>query len=267
MPYCGDGIVDEELGEACDDGNADNTDGCTDTCELPACGDGYVQEGEECDDGNAVDDDGCTNECLLGYCGNGILEPGEQCDDGNADDGDGCSSACAMEWAVFVTSVGFKGDLGGIAGADEKCQAHADSDTSLAPAGKYLAWLSDETDESSPQARFPTGDPELDGAYKLVDGTLVATDWADLTDGEITSPIILDETGASVPNESVWSNTTALGERKGDNHCQSWSTVSGMSRGFLGLSSESSSQWSDLDDFGNTCNSQYRLYCVQVPEG
>src|SRR5690606_33905643 len=35
-------------------------------CQLPACGDGVVHEGEQCDDGNAEDADGCTNACTPG---------------------------------------------------------------------------------------------------------------------------------------------------------------------------------------------------------
>lgn len=34
-PLCGDGVV--ELGEACDDGNLDDTDGCTTRCTIEAC--------------------------------------------------------------------------------------------------------------------------------------------------------------------------------------------------------------------------------------
>jgi cysteine-rich repeat protein len=54
---CGDGVVD--AGEACDDGNRDNTDGCPDdpaaggTCQPAACGDGHIYDGiEECDTAN-----------------------------------------------------------------------------------------------------------------------------------------------------------------------------------------------------------------------
>jgi cysteine-rich repeat protein len=49
--------------EACDDGNRSNTDGCTNNCSLPACGDGFVQAGETCDDGNKVNGDGCNASC------------------------------------------------------------------------------------------------------------------------------------------------------------------------------------------------------------
>ncbi|MCB9565938.1 MAG: DUF4215 domain-containing protein [Myxococcales bacterium] len=93
---CGDGVV-EGL-EACDDGNADNTDDCLDDCTLPTCGDGYVQAGvEACDDGNADNSDGCLATCEVAACGDGYVQAGvEECDDGNNDDADGCLSTCTM---------------------------------------------------------------------------------------------------------------------------------------------------------------------------
>jgi len=60
---CGDGVL--NVGEACDDGNFDNTDSCTEYCLEPACGDGYLQDGEGCDDGNQDDGDGCNKDCYL----------------------------------------------------------------------------------------------------------------------------------------------------------------------------------------------------------
>ncbi|XP_057690217.1 acetylcholinesterase collagenic tail peptide isoform X1 [Corythoichthys intestinalis] len=47
--YCGDGVVQHELGEECDDRNKVVTDGCI-KCKHAFCGDGYRLEGaEECD--------------------------------------------------------------------------------------------------------------------------------------------------------------------------------------------------------------------------
>ncbi|MBK8266581.1 MAG: hypothetical protein IPK80_35310 [Nannocystis sp.] len=43
MISCGDGEV--SAFEECDDGNADNTDMCTDACTNALCGDGFVQPG------------------------------------------------------------------------------------------------------------------------------------------------------------------------------------------------------------------------------
>jgi hypothetical protein len=46
-------------GEACDDGDGQNSntepDACRLDCQVAACGDGVVDAGEECDDGNSVD--------------------------------------------------------------------------------------------------------------------------------------------------------------------------------------------------------------------
>ena len=98
----GDGVV-QGL-EACDDGNAINTDACTDQCALARCGDSFVQEGEACDDGNISDRDACTNACVVATCGDGIWrrdllfdgEAGfERCDDGNGNENDSCTSLCA----------------------------------------------------------------------------------------------------------------------------------------------------------------------------
>ena len=74
------------------------------------------------------------------------------------------------EKTVFVTKASFKGNLGGLAGADEKCQAEADDHASIVPSGTYLAWLSDGT--NSPDTRFAkSSDP-----YVLPDGTATTID-------------------------------------------------------------------------------------------
>ena len=92
--YCGDGYL--SVGEACDDGNLDSTDGCTEVCEPGVCGDGIPQPvlGEACDDGNLDSTDGCTTACQLAACGDGIMQAGESCDDGNTMGGDGCPATC-----------------------------------------------------------------------------------------------------------------------------------------------------------------------------
>ena len=75
-------------------GNADDSDACTNACKSAVCGDGIVGPGEACDDGNQIDDDACGNDCALASCGDGKLQPGEECDDGNQIDTDVCLSTC-----------------------------------------------------------------------------------------------------------------------------------------------------------------------------
>lgn len=89
---CGNGIV--VAGEACDDGNTNNTDGCTNACTLPRCGDGIVTGTEQCDPPSV----NCSLFCRNAGCGDGVLVAGEACDDGNTNRGDGCSPTCTSEF-------------------------------------------------------------------------------------------------------------------------------------------------------------------------
>ncbi|RMD51147.1 DUF4215 domain-containing protein [Candidatus Parcubacteria bacterium] len=79
---CGNGVVDSDYGEECDDGNSDNTDSCTNDCKLAVCGDGYVQPSndEECDD--AGESATCDSDCTAVECGDETTNTtaGEDCD-------------------------------------------------------------------------------------------------------------------------------------------------------------------------------------------
>ena len=70
---CGDGQVQAEMDEECDDGNTENGDGCDEFCKFealccepsPCCCDGAQDPGEECDDGNDISGDGCNKFCEI----------------------------------------------------------------------------------------------------------------------------------------------------------------------------------------------------------
>ena len=98
-PRCGNGVRGLDADgreEACDDGNEDNNDNCTNACEL-ARGDGYIQEGEVCDDGNENNNDLCDNQCQQATpCGDGVVEGSEECDDGNQSNEDACLNSCQL---------------------------------------------------------------------------------------------------------------------------------------------------------------------------
>ncbi|HEX7840776.1 MAG TPA: DUF4215 domain-containing protein [Kofleriaceae bacterium] len=88
--------------EQCDNGMANaNSADCTANCQVNACGDGLRNtvgplHTEDCDDGNHIDSDGCSNACSLPTCGNGIVDQGEECDDGNKDNTDDCRNDCVI---------------------------------------------------------------------------------------------------------------------------------------------------------------------------
>jgi cysteine-rich repeat protein len=93
---CGDGVRNAACGEECDPPSAGR---CDAQCHrIPYCGDGIVDPGEACDDGNTNDCDTCTNRCtLVTGCGDGVVCGTEQCDDGNPSSCDGCSATCTLE--------------------------------------------------------------------------------------------------------------------------------------------------------------------------
>ncbi len=128
-PACGDGEINLDPPEACDDGNSLPGDGCSGACivepffECPTpgspcvstitCGDGVIEPGEACDDGNVEDNDGCAGDCsevepgyscrLTGQacvriyvCGDGVVDPNEGCDPG-ASPVTGCSNRCRIQ--------------------------------------------------------------------------------------------------------------------------------------------------------------------------
>lgn len=87
---------------------------------------------------------------------------------------------------AFISSTSSNGNLGGLTGADQKCQTLADS---AGIHGTFKAWLGDST--KSPSNRFT----QATVPYVKLDGSLIANHWTDLTDGDIANPINIDENG------------------------------------------------------------------------
>lgn len=251
--FCGDGYlyIDEE---ECEDGNFSNLDDCTNECFVAKCGDGHTWLGvEQCDDANVSNSDACLNSCEQAVCGDGHIKAGsEECDDGNVAGDDGCDAACVLEIKyVFVSGAQFNGNLGGIEGADQKCQTLAEA-ANLA--GAYYAWVSDA--ETSPALRFTKSTTP----YKLVDGTVIADSWVELTDGPLKHAIDRTETGAVIEWGPVWTATDSSGVSAGLN-CLSWMSSSNDDDGRAGDATSAAADWTY--DVNERCDSLRRLYCFR----
>ena len=263
---CGDSLVNAAAGEACDDGAETAT--CDADCTAAQCGDSVLNStaGEQCDDGNMVDTDACVAGCKSAKCGDGFVRAGaEECDDGNATPNDGCENDCKKTLTqryVFVTSQLYNGNLGGLAGADAKCQARAAAGNLP---GTYKAWLSDNT--GAPANRLT----QSTVPYVLPNGTKVANNWADLTDGTLLAAINVTELGGPAPigntlclgggQRAVWSNTTISGLQASPLwSCSNWTSSAGSSH--WGLATSVGTSWTNWCN-GPMCSYTAPIYCVQ----
>ena len=173
-------------------------------------------------------------------------------------------AACAVpapndgnEKTIFVTSVSFKGNLGGLKGADDKCQAQADDPASIVPSGTYLAWLSDGTD--SPNTRFT----KSSHPYLLPDGTKIAENYTDLTDGSIQHFINIDPTGKTVVRKYIWTGTNQDGTAAQPFRlCNGWVDLYPVARGMVGSTGHTLTTWS-FNSQDRCKTSRHRLACFQ----
>jgi len=157
---------------------------------------------------------------------------------------------------VFVTaSVLEISDFGGISGADTLCQEEAEA-AGLPHPERFSAWLSDS--KSSPSRRF-----EIRNArYVLVDGSVIADDWDDLTDGALSNPINRFADGTLEPTSAVWTATTTAGEASEDGvYCGDW-TVADDSLVRFGSVSAADEDWTYRPDT-SWCFDIARLYCFE----
>ncbi len=230
-------------------------------CAGNFCGDGTVnQPNEQCDDGNLNNQDGCTNLCSPPFCGDTFTTSGETCDDGNTIAGDGCDQSCNIEpyTRVFLTSQIFDGNLGGVMGADAKCQAAANT---AGLGGIWKVWISDNLG-NMPSSRFH----HSTDTYRLLNGNIVANNWIDLTDGSLDNSINLDEFGNIFSSTGqVWTGTKIDGSYVVDKNCLNWESNSASQLGEVGYFNYMDNKWTYWGLKGCSPSSGGRLYCFEQP--
>ncbi len=285
LPSCGDGVVDP--GEACDEGSAvnDDTRFCKEDCTLNVCGDGKLFVGWElCDEGPGNSDaygSLCGSQCEPGArCGDHKLQAEyETCDLGldnggtkGDDQGILCDSSCrAQQLRGFVTATAFNGDLGGLFGADLKCQTAAAA-AGLPEPERFHALLS--TGGVDAKDRFPAVTPAM--PYVLVTGKKFADSLtALLVEGPLGEGISATETGASLYTKRVATNTAPGGVHfSPDQHCQEWTSSDVAHKARVGYNAvpADSPQWSDwhttqawLGATSLQCDKKdMHLYCLEI---
>lgn len=180
--------------------------------------------------------------------------------------------------SAFVTSGVFTGNLGGIAGADQKCQAAA-AGANLT--GSWKAWISDVNDVPGSASRptvnaidriTATGPWYLlcrDSQKKLIK---VFNNKAQL--GSTPLDVLnCTELGAP-PNDTiagVWTGTATGGMAQNlrdtsgvaQSNCAGWTESGGSSvaKGVFGTLNTPATKWTSVGNYH--CASQFRLYCFQ----
>jgi alpha-tubulin suppressor-like RCC1 family protein len=178
-----------------------------------------------------------------------------------------CINVLNNDHIVFISSQAYNGNLGGLAGADAKCQVLA---TAADLPGNYGAILSDDTVPAIKRVpasgRFvtPLGDVVAYSASELWHP------WGDMNGPIRQRPINVTESGGTL-TAGVWSATQTDGAISNGVHhgetyttCQSWnSSVSAP----VDIGSSFYSNWAWIMyypfSFPLHCNESYHLYCVQ----
>jgi len=161
----------------------------------------------------------------------------------------------AQQSRVFLTSTTSTGELGGLAGADQSCQARATAGG--LGGGPWVAWLSTSTTNAVDRLV-----PESGPFIRAVSGLTIANDIQDLTDGTLCNPIIHDEFGSSWVH-FAWTGTAADGTRT-NYRCDDWTEGSQPNQATYGYNPGIVESWTDNGQ--TTCASGLNLYCFETPE-
>ena len=155
---------------------------------------------------------------------------------------------------VFVSSMAFDGNLGGLAGADADCQSLADV---AGLSGTFKAWLSTSTVNAASRLGTARG-------FVRVDDQPFADTVSDITTGKILNPIVIDETGANIGFAKVWTATASDGTVIPGFTCLDWSDSTSANQGDLGFTSAGPFTWTEAFS-GIACNNMFQhLFCFDI---
>jgi hypothetical protein len=211
-----------------------------------------------------VKDESNTASCFIVGCVVGVRDQGgvnvkdEMCAELGAPAGCDLEGMLGRNWRLVFVADGASGNaMGGLAGADARCQAAA---FAAKLPGIFQAWLSDDT--YSPSTRFIT---HSNVPYRLVDGTKVADDWTDLTDGSpLDASINRKADGTAQTFVMAWTGTTPAGTPIAGQNCSGWASASGG--GVAGVYMDPSfgplPPWTDATT-DTPCSGAHQLYCFQ----
>ena len=167
------------------------------------------------------------------------------------------SGVCTSAERVFVSSGTYSGNLGGASGANATCQSLA---TAAGLGGTWMAWVSDSS--GSPNRSFT----KATIAYRLLDGTSIASNWTALTGGTLSHAIDVDQTGTSLAGATgsaamTWTSTATGGTSMGDS-CNQFTSSSSSATGQVGSCTGTGATWTNASTT-EACSAMHHLYCFE----
>jgi hypothetical protein len=175
-------------------------------------------------------------------------------DAGDAGATDASDAAVVQPNVVFVTSQTFNGNLGGIAGADAKCQAAAQA-ASLK--GTFIAYVATSSASAASRVASARG-------WVRTDGQPVADLPAQLAAGHLWYPIALDENGKMVTGRQVETGANKDGSYYTNGSCKDWTSASNADMATAGDAYAGSAEFQTI--YGPQCDVVSHLYCLQATQ-
>lgn len=172
----------------------------------------------------------------------------------------------------FVTSTTYDGNLGGLAGADAKCQARA---TAASLGGTWKAILSDSTTNAYARMKFRTK-PVYDLAGRLLWNPSKEISYFNGANAIVYPPPFsapggmdgytvlatypyTTELGSTTSSAEVWTGSSHKGEVVAGYHCTDWSSTAGTA--WVGNTGFVTTSWMYYTT--RACSTTYRLYCLE----
>lgn len=215
-----------------------------------------------------------TGDTPLNPCGNGSLEDDEECDDGDMngkpEEHPYCSQNCRrIALIVFTTSETYTGKLGGISGANSKCQALADSidvgKAKVSTLGTFRAWISKKSQSG---VKSPSDFSHDNRPYYNLNHQLIAPSFGHLTTADPLSPLTVTNTFEDIPQNVglVWTATKPNGEAQDLSleDCTNWSSEDILKSAGYGTPDQNIGGiglWTDSSII--PCNTLLHLYCFE----
>lgn len=148
---------------------------------------------------------------------------------------------------IFVTTSVWTGDLGGLSGADEKCNVEAKSH---GLSGTYQALL------GSAAGRPATRSIHYPLPYFSETAAYLNSDFHDLFNSGPDNPV------NSNPLLHAWTGLTSTGMLTGED-CNGWTDSSSGSNGSAGKVDAVGSAWLNDSSPPSPCSEKFSLYCIE----